>query len=225
MPKVLIEEKLLKDYANFGVEILEVTNIVFIDGIELVICNLISDVVASMNSTEYLNQAAAECQAWREIYRNMGLKASKTFCSFEALYKRTSKTNLIPRINPLVDCYNIISIKHCLCLGAYTSDSISGDINIRMALDGESITPIGSGEKLILDNKAIVYADQSGPICAYWNHRDADRTKVTKESKNVIFCIDDLNKKAERAQNAANELVSILQRICNSEIKFNRSSI
>lgn len=48
--------------------------------------------------------------AWREVYRQFGVKAKEYPSSVEALYKRVSKGKGLGSISPLVDIYNYISL-------------------------------------------------------------------------------------------------------------------
>lgn len=182
----------------------------------------IDEALATMGQAEHQALAEAECKAWRAIYKQMELTASKNLCSFESMYKRARKSGSLPRINPLVDVYNAISLKHALCLGAYDLDTIQGAITIRHAIDGESLLPIGASEALALDPKAIVYADQVGPVCAWWNHRDADRTKVGDDSRDVIFFVDDQQCAAGRAGRAIDDLAALIEKIAEPGVELQK---
>ncbi len=116
---------------------------------------------------------------------------------------------MLVRINPVVDLYNICSLRHALCFGAYDAQTVQGDIEIRRGRD-EQMQAIG-GDVLDLGPQHVVYADDQGPVCAYWNHRDADRTKVGLETSSVIFFADDLDIAQGRSRRAMEELASLLQ--------------
>jgi DNA/RNA-binding domain of Phe-tRNA-synthetase-like protein len=183
---------------------------------------VIQDLLLILDDPQHQAMAQLECQNWREVYRTMGLKASKILCSFESLYKRVNKSRTFPRINPLVDIYNAICIKHGLCLGAYDVKHLVGEVSIRFAQAGERLMPIGASESLELTPATVIYADQAGPVCAFWNHRDADRSKVTPDTLDLVIYIDDLNYAAGRAQNAMNELEALLQKIANPGLQMTR---
>ena len=51
---------------------------------------------------------------WREAYSKFGAKPSKYNSSIEALLRRVSQGDKLPQINPVVDLYNALSLKHLL---------------------------------------------------------------------------------------------------------------
>jgi len=183
---------------------------------------VIDEALAKMIQAEHQALAEIECQGWRGVYKQMELKASKVLCSFESMYKRARKSGSLPRINPLVDVYNAISLKHALCLGAYDLEEVKGAIEIRFAAEGESLLPIGASEARELGPKAIIYADQAGPICAWWNHRDADRTKVEEGTRDGIFFVDDLNLADGRAQRAIDDLSALIGKIAEPGVQLQK---
>lgn len=209
MPSTTISAALRNRFPDFGYAVLVARNIELHDGSSTIVGDAMASATAPLIASSHA-LAEAECAAWRETYRTMGLKASRTFCSFESLYRRVRKTGIPPPINPLVDAYNAVSLKHCLCAGAYDLTRLQGDVEIRFARDGEAMTPIGSDEALVLDPRTVVYADRAGPICAHWNHRDADRTKVEASSRNVIFYFDDKRIGQGRALRAADDLAALI---------------
>jgi DNA/RNA-binding domain of Phe-tRNA-synthetase-like protein len=36
----------------------------------------------------------------------------------------------------------------------------------------------------------VVYVDAAGVLTRHWNHRDADRTKVTEHSRDLVFLLE-----------------------------------
>jgi DNA/RNA-binding domain of Phe-tRNA-synthetase-like protein len=53
---------------------------------------------------------------WRAAYQRFGVKPSKTRSSIESLL-RSAKADRLRSINPLVDLYNVVSLKHLLPCG------------------------------------------------------------------------------------------------------------
>jgi DNA/RNA-binding domain of Phe-tRNA-synthetase-like protein len=86
---------------------------------------------------------------------------------------------------------------------------VRGVIQIRHGRN-EKLQAIG-GDLLELGPQHVVYADDQGPICAYWNHRDAERTKIGIETTSVVFFADDLDVAHGRADRAMEELASLLR--------------
>ncbi|MFI1069465.1 B3/4 domain-containing protein [Streptomyces puniciscabiei] len=119
----------------------------------------------------------------------------------------------LPRINPAVDSYNAVSVRHALPVGAFDLDRVAGDVDIRHADGTESFTLLG--EPGTVENPKpgeVIYADTTGVLTRHWNHRDAHRTRVTEDSTHVAFVLETLH--ADRDGDllglAADELQSLL---------------
>ena len=105
-----------------------------------------------------------------------------------------AKKGTLPRINPAVDSYNAVSVRHGLPAGAFDLDRVTGDVGIRYADGSEEFTPLG--EPGTVENPKpgeVVYTDGAGVLTRHWNHRDAHRTRVTEDSARVAFLMETLH--------------------------------
>lgn len=104
----------------------------------------------------------------KNLQLNQKFKTKKGVrCSIEALSKRASKGNAVSNINPLVDIYNVISLKYGLPCGGEENDN---------TLPGE-----------------VCYLDDAGAVCRCFNWRDGIRTMLTENTTNaflIIECVD-----------------------------------
>ncbi|MER8849922.1 phenylalanine--tRNA ligase beta subunit-related protein [Mesorhizobium australicum] len=66
--------------------------------------------------------AAAEQAALGQAYRAFGDNANRTPCSVAALLKRIRKDGSLPRISPLVDAYNAVSVLYGVPVGGEEVD-------------------------------------------------------------------------------------------------------
>src|SRR3984885_8639979 len=60
--------------------------------------------------------------AWRTAYRAFGIKKTSYRSSVERLIKRVLAGDRLPKVNALVDLYNLVSIESGLCLGCDDPD-------------------------------------------------------------------------------------------------------
>ncbi len=128
---------------------------------------------------------------WREAYRQFGAKPKKYPSSIENLLKRVLKRENLNSINSLVDIYNIISLRHVLPVGAEDLSKMEGDL--RLAVAGENEQPVqllGEREARPPYPNEVFYTDDIGAICRRWNWKEADRTKLTNDSKDVVFVLE-----------------------------------
>ena len=154
---------------------------------------------------------------WREIYRSFGAKPSKFRNSAEALIRRILKTDLY-KINNLVDIYNYISIKYILTIGGEDIDQLKGDLILDFAKGDEEFIPLGETENQPPWKGEVIYKDGEGAICRCWNYREADRTKLTKGTKNAIIVIENmLPEKNKEFQQALEESKQLIEKYCDAD--------
>ena len=133
---------------------------------------------------------------WREAYRRFGVKPSRYRSSVERLL-RTARTGEVRGINPLVDLYNAVSLRHLLPCGGEDVDALEGDLWLTIAAGGEPFIPLGSTEESPPSAGEVVYADDAGIVCRCWNWREADRTKLKPETIHAVLAIEALPPRSE----------------------------
>ncbi|WP_086561081.1 B3/B4 domain-containing protein [Streptomyces africanus] len=132
-------------------------------------------------------------EAWHTAYRSFGTNPRRIRPSVDALGRRLAKKGTLPRINPAVDSYNAVSVRHGLPAGAFDLSRVAGDVAIRYADGTESFTPLGEPDTVEHPKAGeIIYADATGVLTRHWNHRDAHRTRVTEDSTHVAFVLETL---------------------------------
>ena len=153
--------------------------------------------------------------SWREMYRSFGTKPSDYRPSAEALVRRTLKTGKLPVINTAVDLYNIVSVKHIIPMGGFDADKVEGDIYLRVSEGMEIFTPLGASKQEETYSGEVVYADDARILTRRWNYRDADETKITSETRNLIMFIDASPEiKLDSVESALDELLRHLEEAC-----------
>lgn len=64
----------------------------------------------------------------------------------------------------------------------------------------------------------VVYKDEEGVVCRRWNWREAERTKLTEETKNAIIVIEGLPPiSREIIESAIKELANLIKKYCGGE--------
>ncbi|MGN9795267.1 B3/B4 domain-containing protein [Streptomyces sp. OZ13] len=152
-------------------------------------------------------------EAWHTAYRSFGTNPRRIRPSVDALGRRLAKKGTLPRINPAVDSYNAVSVRHALPAGAFDLDHVTGDVDIRHADGTESFTPLGEPGTVEHPKPGeIVYTDATGVLTRHWNHRDAHRTRVTESSTHVAFVLETLHttRDGHLLKAAAEELRNLL---------------
>jgi len=157
--------------------------------------------------------------AWRQAFKKFGSDPHEYRCSAEALVRRALKGEKLPRINTLVDLYNYISLKYILPVGGENTDAIQGDLQLAFANGSEEFIRLNGAENEPPKAGEVVYKDEKGVICRRWNWREAERTKMTEETKNAIIVIYAIPP-TERplVEKATQELAELVHKYCGGEV-------
>ncbi len=150
--------------------------------------------------------------SWHAAYRHFGTNPRRQRPSVDALTRRLARTGHLPRISSAVDSYNLVSVTHSVPAGAFDLDRVEGDITIRFAEDDDRFVPLGEPDEVEQPHPGeVVYVDDAGVLTRHWNHRDADRTKVTPASRRVLFMLETVDAAYHTAVSAAvDELAGLL---------------
>jgi DNA/RNA-binding domain of Phe-tRNA-synthetase-like protein len=157
---------------------------------------------------------------WREAYRAFGVKAKDYPSSIENLLKRVLKGETLRSINPLVDLYNVVSLEHLIPIGGEDLDSLQGDIVLRFAGNDElAIHLLGDTEAKAPKTGEVIYADDLGAICRRFNWKEAERSKLTANTKRAVLVVEALPPVDEaKLQVALNQLSTLADRFCQASV-------
>jgi DNA/RNA-binding domain of Phe-tRNA-synthetase-like protein len=152
--------------------------------------------------------------SWHDAYRSFGTNPRKFRPSIDALSRRLTRNGQLPRINPAVDAYNLISVTFGVPAGAFDAVGLADRVMIRLARPGDSFTPLGEPDVAEEPKTGeVVYAQESQVLTRHWNYRDSDSTKVTEDSRAVVFILERISAAAVSsgqladAQSALAELI------------------
>jgi DNA/RNA-binding domain of Phe-tRNA-synthetase-like protein len=136
---------------------------------------------------------------WRAAYRAFGSKKTSYRDACEALLRRIQSGAGLPRIMPLVDLYNAISVKHRMPVGADDLALIKPPNAFRYArpgdtfIDGGCVPPENDPPAL----GEIVYADREKCLCRRWNWRQDARSRVNPQTRVAVIVIQTLEADGE----------------------------
>jgi DNA/RNA-binding domain of Phe-tRNA-synthetase-like protein len=158
-----------------------------------------------------------ELQAWRGAYKAMGVKKTSYRSSVERLLKQIQQGRGLPRVNALVDCYNAVSARTRLPIGADDLDKVSGGLAFRLARPGDAFFALGAAAAPNDPPKAgeVVYADSEKLLCRRWNWYQDARSATTLETRRAVLTVQWLGG-ATRLETAAEELAAWLSRHCSA---------
>lgn len=158
---------------------------------------------------------------WRVAYRAFGAKPKDYPSSIENLLRRVLKGHTLRPINPLVDLYNTISLRHLVPVGGEDLDAVEGDVLLTRAGDDEPpVLLLGEPEPRAPRPGEVIYKDDLGAICRRWNWKEADRTKLTPATRRAILVVEGLPPVGRNAvDGAVQELAGLIRTHCGGEVR------
>ncbi|MEV6837133.1 phenylalanine--tRNA ligase beta subunit-related protein [Streptomyces sp. NPDC051133] len=128
-----------------------------------------------------------EVLAWRRAFSRMGMKPTQYRCASESLLRRLRKEGALPRIHPLVDLCNALSVAYAVPVAVLDVDRIAGPLlEVRPAGGDESYVPFGGGVEHPGPGE-VTFADSAGRAHARrWTHRQSGFSAVGEHTGRVL---------------------------------------
>ena len=162
-----------------------------------------------------------EVISYRKLYKEMGIDWHSRRPSPEALLRRVALGKGLYTINTCVDAYNLVVMKSRVSVGAFDADRVSFPTILRYAKAGEEILLLGDSMPTPYTEKEVAYFDKTGGYNMDFNYRDAQRTMVTPETKNVWINVDGVyDVTPDKVTSALNEAVAEIIKYCGGQVEF-----
>lgn len=124
---------------------------------------------------------------YRDLIQHVKRSMKKFPPSARSLIDIVKRRASFPRINPVVDLYNVSALDSFLSLGVHDLNKLHGTISFRISKGGEIFFPIGGGEKITAQGDYL-YADENN-ILAWLDARDSELVKVESQTRDLIIII------------------------------------
>jgi DNA/RNA-binding domain of Phe-tRNA-synthetase-like protein len=129
-----------------------------------------------------------ELRLYRDFFWKIGIDPTKARPASEALIRRVIQGKPLPQINTLVDAYNLASMESRVPLAAFDMNTLSGDVVLRFAENGEEFFGIGMKGPVVLEGNELVI-EGGDELIAMYPHRDADKSKITLSTEDVLIVV------------------------------------
>jgi len=134
--------------------------------------------IAKSRLTGATESELPEIQAWRRAFTRMGLKPTQYRCASEALLRRFRKDGTLPRLHPLVDVCNAVSLAFAVPVAVFDVAKITGRLEVRYAAGDEDYLTF-SGQTEHPGPREVIFADQARQVHARrWTNRGTERHLV-----------------------------------------------
>lgn len=128
-----------------------------------------------------------EIQAWRRTFSRMGLKPTQYRCASEALLRRFRKEGALPRLHPLVDLCNAVSLATAIPIAVLDVDKIVEWLQVRPATGTERYQTFG-GETENPAAGEVIFADADGNAHARrWTNRQSGLSAVRDGTRAALI--------------------------------------
>lgn len=160
-------------------------------------------------------------QGFRDLHTKVGRSNRDYIASPEVLLKNLLERNRFPRINAVVDMYNIISLKTQLGLGAHDIEKVQGNITLRLTDGTEHFLPLGKTEEEKVFPGEYAYCDDGNNILCRLEVLQIEPTKITENAQDIFFIIQgNANTTNAYVKQAAEELCQTITRFLGGEYIF-----
>jgi DNA/RNA-binding domain of Phe-tRNA-synthetase-like protein len=161
-----------------------------------------------------------EVQAWRRAFARMGLKPTQYRSASEALLRRFRKEGSLPRIHPLVDVCNAISLAFATPVAVFDLSRIAACLEVRYAVGDESYLTF-SGETERPGVGEVIFADAASRVHARrWTNRQSAYSAVTDATRTVLIVAEAMHDAARPDMTRLTETIAAeLQELWSSSAK------
>lgn len=157
-------------------------------------------------------------EGFYELHQEVGVPRRKNLPASENLIRLLTKREELISINKAVDIYNILSIESKLCLGAHDIDKIDGNVTLKITDGTEKFLPLGSEELKPVKAGEYSFVDDNNDVICWLDIRQVDKTKVTEDSKNVLYLIiGNKETKDEDLEKVTNDLISLTTKFASGK--------
>jgi DNA/RNA-binding domain of Phe-tRNA-synthetase-like protein len=137
-----------------------------------------------------------EIQAWRRAFSRMGLKPTQYRCASESLLRRFKKEGAMPRIHPLIDLCNAISMAFAIPVAVLDVAKIRESLQVRHAAGTERYLTFG-GEIEHPEAGEVSFVDAQGNAHARrWTNRQSGLSAVRDETEQVLIVAEAMHASA-----------------------------
>ncbi len=137
-----------------------------------------------------------QIQAWRRAFAQMGLKPTQYRCAAESLLRRFRKEGSLPRLHPLVDLCNAVSLAFAIPVAAFDAAKVTWPLEVRYATGGEDYLTFAGDTEHPAPGE-VIFADRAGQAHARrWTSRQSGRSAVRGGTEAVLIVAEALHETA-----------------------------
>lgn len=215
-----------------------ITNEASILGIKVLTARL-TGVKNEKSTTELDQYIKSELDRIKEYWRNRNYEEDEILLGFRDLHTQVGRSNRdypaspeillksllerdrFPRINGIVDIYNLVSVKTRLALGAHDINCMNGNITLRITQGNENFLPLGATKSVSIPAGEYSYVDDENNIICRLEVLQTEATKITLDTKDVFLIIQgNPNTTTAYIEQGAREVIDLILKFCGGKYTY-----
>ena len=143
---------------------------------------------AAAAAAQYGNaQSHPRVKPWRDAFQRMGVSGKQFPSSVEALLRRALKGGEPFAINPLVDWYNAVSLRHFVPAGGFDLTEVADPLELRLSRAGDTFTALDDEQALAVPPGEVSYATGATILTRHIVWRQAKTALITPQTRDVVL--------------------------------------
>jgi DNA/RNA-binding domain of Phe-tRNA-synthetase-like protein len=167
---------------------------------------------AGLLASTYANaQSHPRVAAWREAMAATGVSGRKYPSSVESLLRRAFKGGEPPRVNPLVDFYNSISLRYVVPAGGFDLALLGDALELRLTREADTFRPLDSASAERVEPKEVAYASGNEILTRHFVWKQSHTGLLSESTRSVFLVSEVLGEVEESADGLAQ---AVLEDLC-----------
>ena len=167
---------------------------------------------AGLLASTYANaQSHPRVAAWREAMAATGVSGRKYPSSVESLLRRAFKGGEPPRINPLVDFYNSISLRYVVPAGGFDLALLGDALELRLTREADTFRPLDSASAERVEPGEVAYASGNEILTRHFIWKQSHKGLLSESTRSVFLVSEVLGEVEESADGLAQ---AVLEDLC-----------
>jgi DNA/RNA-binding domain of Phe-tRNA-synthetase-like protein len=162
---------------------------------------------AGHSAPNYANaQSHPRIAAWRKAMAATGVSGRKFPSSVESLLRRAFKGGEPPRINPLVDFYNSVSLRHVVPAGGFDLAQLGDVLELRLTREGDTFHPLDSTSLERVEPGEVAYASGNEVLTRHFVWKQS-HVGLLSESTGTVLLVCEVLGEVEESDDGLAEAV------------------
>jgi DNA/RNA-binding domain of Phe-tRNA-synthetase-like protein len=127
----------------------------------------------------------------RDPSSGRGIGELRQICHIESLLRRAFKSGDPPRINPLVDFYNAVSLRHAVPAGGFDLEEIDETLELRLTRAGDAFHPLDGSAPEGVGPGEVAYASGAEILTRHFVYKQS-RKALLDGSTTSLFLVSEV---------------------------------